>query len=410
MAQLFPFPALYPSPGVAAQVAAVPYDVVSRAEAAQLAAENPLSFLRVGRAEIELSAETDPYSPAVYERARLNLARLLSSAPLVREPRETLYLYAQEINGHRQVGIAGAFSVDDYDADIIKKHEKTRQDKEDDRTRHILATRCHSGPVFLTFRPLVAIQHLLDEVQASSDPFLDASFADGVRHQVWRLTPEAAAELVRLFGGLPALYIADGHHRAKSASRVRESCRAANPQHRGDEAYNRFLGVAFPANHLCILPYNRVVRDLNGLTPAGLLERLETDFVVTADAGPRPAGAGEYRLYLGGRWYGLRPRHAATTSSPGERLDGSILQQTVLAPVLGIADPRTSKRIDFIGGIHGYERPQKLVDSGEFALAFILHPVTVEQLMAISDAGEIMPPKSTWFEPKLRDGLLLHTF
>ncbi len=410
MAQLFPFCAVYPDPAAAARVAAPPYDVVNRAEAARLAAGNPLSFLRVSRAELELPADTNPYAPAVYERAAANLAHLQATAPLRQDPSPALYVYALTRGRHRQAGIAAAFAVDDYDRDVIKKHERTRQDKEDDRLRHIEATRCHSGPALLAFRDEPAIAAAVGATTAAA-PLLSVTAPDGVRHDVWRVPVAVTATLVDAFARLDALYIADGHHRAKSASRARAARQAANPAHRGDEAYNRFLAVAFPASELRILGYHRLLRDLNGLTPSAFLAAVQARFTVDDAPQPTPAAPGEFHLYLGGRWLRLRPRSPLPAwADPTARLDVSVLQELLLAPVLAIADPRTSPRLDFAGGEQGVARLREAVDRGEAAAGLVLHPVTIGQLMAIADAGGIMPPKSTWFEPKLADGLLLHCF
>jgi len=410
MAQIFPFRAVTPEPAAAAAVAAPPYDVVSAAEAAALAAGNPVSFLRVSRAEIDLPAGTDPYSPAVYQQAAATYARIKREAPLCQEPAPALYVYSLVMNGRRQTGIGAVFSVDEYDNNIIKKHEKTRKDKEDDRTRHILELQSQTGPVFLTCRPAAALTALI-EATLATPPHIDFTAADGIRHSLWRVTaPAGLAQIQSAFAAIPALYIADGHHRAASAARVREELRRRQGgKHTGSEEYNRFLAVCFPADQLRILPYNRVVRDLNGLTAGQFLAECRTRFAVTPAAGPEPRQPGVIHLFLEGRWWALdAARLAAEAASPMDRLDVSLLQNHLLAPVLGIDDPRTSKRIDFIGGIRGTAVLEDKVRQGEAAAAFSMYPTTVEQLMAISDAGGIMPPKSTWFEPKLRDGLLCH--
>lgn len=409
MITIHPFQALMPPPEQAAAVAAVPYDVVNTAEAAALADGNPLSFLRVSRPEIELPPETNIYDDVVYERAVANFSRLREAAPLNQDPHPSLYVYSLVMDGRRQTGLVVAASVDDYDADRIKKHEKTRRDKEDDRTRHTVRLRAHTGPVFLTCRDTAGITDTMDSVR-QQPPLFDVTAVDGVRHQVWRVPSAMTAQFQDAFKTIPALYVADGHHRAKSASRAREACRAANSEHDGSEAYNRFLAVVFPGEQLNILAYNRVVHDRLGLSAVDLLSRIQSDFDVVTDVSGTPSVSGEIHMYLDGRWYGLTSRHAPSSTSVVDCLDVSILQNTVLSPLLGIDDPRTSQRIDFVGGIHGTERLMAMVDARPDAVAFSLYPVTVEQLMAIADAGMIMPPKSTWFEPKLRDGLLGHLF
>jgi uncharacterized protein (DUF1015 family) len=408
MATLFPFRAVFPLPARAAAVAAPPYDVVSAAEAAALARDNPFSFLHVSRAEIDLPPGTDPYADCVYATARANYERLRREAPLLQETEPVFYLYAQAMGAHRQVGVVATVALDEYDAGLVKKHETTRRDKEEDRTRHIATLRSQTGPVFLAYRPQAAIDAAVARLTQAA-PFLDCVAPDGIRHSVWRVASAADIRLLReAFGAVPALYIADGHHRAASASRVRERLRQANPHHTGDEACNRFLAVTFPANQLRILPYNRLVRDLAGLAPEAFLDRCRADFDVAPATGAAPERPGVFHVFLAGRWLRLAWRGTAADLPPVERLDVSLLQNLVLAPLLGIDDPRTSKRIEFVGGIRGTGLLEEQVRSGAHALAVSLFPTTVEQLMAIADAGAIMPPKSTWFEPKLRDALLIH--
>lgn len=404
MASLHPFRALRPLPQQAAAVAAVPYDVVNASEARALAEGNPLSFLRVSRAEIELPPETDPYADAVYTRAAANFARLRAAAPLVEEEVPSLYVYRLRMGSHEQVGIAGCFSVDEYERDIIRKHERTRKDKEDDRTRHILELRAQTGPVLLTYRADPLVDAIVNRATAAA-PLFDVIAADGIVHTIWRTHAVDRDALVAAYGHIPALYIADGHHRAASAMRARAALREAADG--GPVEADTFLAVAFPDDQMQVLPYHRVVKDLAGRTPAALLDALRATHEVPP--GPdTPRGQGEVAMYLDGRWYALRLRPAAPTAAPADRLDVSLLQEQVLAPLLGIGDPRTDKRIDFVGGIRGPGAVAKLVDDGAAAVGFAMHPVSVNDLMAIADAGGIMPPKSTWFEPKLRDGLLSH--
>lgn len=408
MAILRPFRALRPLPEKCAEVASVPYDVVSTAEAQAMAGDNPLCFLRVSRPELEMPDGTDIHSDAVYERAAENFSKLREAAPLIVEETPSFYLYRLKMGNHEQPGIVACCSVDEYDNDVILKHERTRQDKEDDRTRHILSLRAQTGPVFLTYRPNHSINELVNAMR-HEEPVFDYTAPDGIEHRVWRIPENLNATLIEAFREVHKLYIADGHHRAKSASRAREELRAANPDHTGEEEYNFFQCVLFPADQVHILPYNRVVTDLGGYTPENFLTAITEEFEVAENADPRPAGKSHISLYLNGRWYGLTIRPEVTKGlKVTDRLDVSILQDRLLSPILGIKDVRTDKRISFVGGVRGTRELERLVDSGEFAAAFSMHPVTVDELMDISDAGEIMPPKSTWFEPKLADGLLSH--
>jgi uncharacterized protein (DUF1015 family) len=403
-----PFRALRPFPDQAASVAAVPYDVVSTEEALALASGKPLSFLHVSRAEIDLPSETDPHSPQVYKKAASNFDGLTASAPLTIEDQPSLYLYRLRMSGHEQVGIVATCSVDEYDSDLIRKHERTRKDKEDDRTQHILSLLAQTGPVFLTYVTNPIIDVLVEDAMAGK-PLFDFTAEDGVEHTIWCVDTDSNEAFTRAFLEVPYLYIADGHHRAKSASRARGALAAGNKQHTGKEEYNFFQCVLFPADQVKILPYNRVVRQLNGLTNVEFLTKVEVEFEITPDAPAEPPARGLISMYLDGRWYGLRLRKEVT--KPIRAIDGldvSILQDKLLAPVLDIEDVRTDPRIDFVGGIRGIKEIERIVNSGKAVAGFSLFPTTVEDLMQISDAGEIMPPKSTWFEPKLRDGLLIH--
>jgi uncharacterized protein (DUF1015 family) len=405
MSVIRPFRALRPSSSNVDRVSAVPYDVVNTEEARALAAGNPLSFLHVSRAEIDLPPATDPYSPAVYDKALANFTGLRQAAPLVVEDTPAVYFYRLKMGSHCQTGLAACYSIDEYDSGLIKKHEKTRREKEDDRTRHISTLRAQTGPVFLTYRHSAAIDQVADTVTAAA-PLFDFESADHVRHTVWKVTGAERAAVVAAFGELPCLYIADGHHRAASAGRTRHQLAEAAPAADNHEA-NWMLAVAFPDNQTQILPYNRVVRDLAGQTPEAFLAGLKAR-VTVSDGTPSPTKKGEVGMYLAGRWHTLRLEPAAGSTNVGSTLDCSLLQDQVLAPVLGIGDVRTDKRIDFVGGIRGTAELEKLVNGGKAAVAFSLFPVGVGDLMRIADAGEIMPPKSTWFEPKLRDGLLSH--
>ena len=403
MAVVRPFEALRPVPERARLVAAVPYDVVNTDEARRLAAGNPWSFLHVSRAEIDLPDGTDPHSPEVYRKAAENFERL-SRDCLTRESQRAFYVYRLRMGDHVQTGIAGAFSVDEYDSDRIRKHERTRRDKEDDRTRHIVALRAQTGPVFLTYRDRAGIDDLV-AAATREKPLYDFEAEDGVSHSVWRVEAEDSARLEDEFGEVPLLYIADGHHRAASASRAREEFRERSDRAGGEAEYDFFLGVAFPASQVRILSYNRLVADLDGSSPDQFLFAVKQALSVETDAPPTPARRGEVSLYLAGRWYGLR-LPSGDRSSPA--LDVTLLQDAVFEPLLGVKDVRSDRRIEFVGGARGTAALERAVDERRAAAAFSLYPVDLEDLMRISDANEIMPPKSTWFEPKLRDGLLIH--
>ena len=399
------FRGLVPVPEHAAEVACVPYDVVDAAEAAALAAGRPRSLLHVDRAEIDLPPGTDPYGSAVYLKARESFFQLQRDGVLVREPEPCLYVYQQQMGAHRQRGVVAVCPAEDYDAGLIKKHERTRRDKEDDRTRLIDTLGADTGPVFLTYRDEAAVTALVD-AKTREKPLYDLTAPDGIRHTAWRIP--GGGEWLAAFDGVPHLYIADGHHRAASAARVARLRRERNPQHNGTEDYNWFLCVVFPASELKILPYNRITFDLNGHPPAEFLSRVRAVFDLEEDAPPAPNATGRLSMYVGGKWYGLRCP-ADPKADPVGRLDVSALQNRLLAPILGVDDPRTSKRIDFVGGIRGPGELVKRVDA-RGGVGFSLFPVTVSQVMDIADAGQIMPPKSTWFEPKLRSGLFIHTF
>lgn len=404
MSLIHPFRALRPARDAAPAVSSVPYDVVSTDEARQLAADNPLSFLHVTRSEIDLPDGADPYAPDVYARAKANLDALRAAAPLVEEDEPSLYFYRLRMGGHEQTGIAACFSVDEYEQDVIKKHERTRPDKEDDRTRHIIELRAQTGVVFLTYRAADAVDRLSRAV-TSEAPLYDFRADDGVQHTIWRVGGREATALVDAFARVPALYIADGHHRAASAARARQELRT-----RGDGgAADTFIAVAFPHDQMQILPYNRTVKDLAGRTAEQFVEALRR-VVGVREGSATPEGKGHVSMFLDGRWYAvdltkLQPQDGSRASA----LDVALLQHHVLAPLLHIGDVRTDKRIDFVGGARGAAALEKAVASGQAAVAFSLHPVTIDDLMSISDEGGIMPPKSTWFEPKLRDGLLIHT-
>jgi uncharacterized protein (DUF1015 family) len=403
MSLLFPFKALRPHPTTAARVASVPYDVVNTEEARTLADGQELSFLHVTRSEIDLPAETSPYDPAVYEQAVKNFEALKRDAPLVLDEEPALYAYRLRMGGHEQVGVCGCFAIDEYERGLIKKHEKTRPDKEDDRTRHITELRAQTGLVFLTYRASASVDTVVNRALRSA-PLYDFTAPDGVAHTVWRIAGPDAQDLVKAFAELDALYIADGHHRAASAARAREAF-GGSRGHGADR--DRFIAVAFPDNQVRIQPYNRVVKDLAGHSGASFLAALKEVAEVT-DGGPDPAKPGEAAMFLEGRWYRVRLPQPEAGASRADALDVEVLQRRILEPLLKVGDPRVDKRMDFVGGIRGTGELEMLVQSGRAAVAFSMFPVGVGDLMAIADAGGIMPPKSTWFEPKLRDGVLVH--
>lgn len=403
------FKGLTPAKGKAEAIASLPYDVVNFEQAEEQAKGRPLSFMRVVRSEIELPAGTDPYSDAVYAHAKENFEKLVADGNLVREPENCMYLYRQQMGDHSQTGLVAVFSAEDYDADVIKKHEKTRQAKENDRYRLTKTLRVNTGPVFLTVKDGTKLDQIVED-KKDSDAAFDFVAADGIRHTGWKISdPAKLAEIVDIFDKIPCAYVADGHHRSASNARCARDLKAANPNHTGKEDYNWFLSVVFPAGQLKILPYNRVVRDLAGMSEAQFLQKLGEVCKVSESGEKSPTAPNYVDMYLGKKWYTLKFENTESLGAV-ESLDVSLLQERVLAPLLKIGDPRTDERIDFVGGIRGTAELEKLVDSGKFAVAFSMYPTTVAQLMAIADAGEIMPPKSTWFEPKLRSGLFIHTF
>lgn len=407
MAVIRPFIALRPDADRASEVASVPYDVVNTEEARALAANNPLSFLHVSRPEIDLPEGADSHSDPVYRKAVENFNKLINEGPLVAEAAPSLYLYRLIMGDHEQIGVVACCSIDEYDQNLIRKHERTRRDKEDDRTRHMLVLRAQTGPVFLTYRASRDIDTMVMETMMTKAIF-DFTADDGIQHTVWHV-PDAV-RFVHAFREVPFLYIADGHHRAASAARARTELKEQSFGHTGDEEYNFVLAVIFPDDQVQIMAYNRAVRDLNGLSTSEFLEALRKSFEVKENGGATPEKRGEWGMYLDGGWYTLTLRSDATPpQGTVSSLDVSILQDRVLDPILGIKDVRTDKRIDFVGGVRGSEELKRLVDEGKAAVAFSLYPTTMEDLLRVSDAGEIMPPKSTWFEPKLRDGLLIHT-
>jgi len=404
--RVFPFAALRPAPGREAEVASVPYDVVNTEEARALADGRPHSFLHVVRSEIDLASDISPYDDAVYSQARRALDRLQSERILIRDQVVRMFLYAQTWNGVRQIGLVCCGHLDDYESNIIKKHEKTRKVKEDDRTRHVFATNANTGPVFLTYRDAVEIDALVSR-DMKAQPIYAFTAPDGVEHTVWPV--DDWQDYQSIFAGIPCAYVADGHHRAASAWRAGQERRKANPGHTGEEEYNRLLIVLFPASHLRILPYNRIVRDLNGLSAAEFEAKLRAVGALqrTSDTN---IPAGSFGIVMrDSQWLLSLDPASIDRNDPINSLDVALLQDRVLTPILGVGDPRSDDRIDFVGGIRGVDHLKKLIDGGEAAVAFIMHPTSIEQLMAVADAGLVMPPKSTWFEPKLRSGLLVHT-
>jgi len=410
MSLIQPFPALRPAPDRIQEVIAPPYDVLNTAEARALAEGRPWSFLHISKPEIDLPPDTDPHDPAVYAKAAENLQKMLAAGVLKQDYMPCYYAYRLIMGTHVQTGLVAAASVADYDTNRIRKHEFTRPDKEDDRVRQIEALQAQTGPVLLAYPDAPEVDAILASA-SQRPPAADAVAESGVRHTLWVIDDDAGiARLTALFNVMPALYIADGHHRSAAASRVCAARKAANPSHTGNEAYNYFLAVIFPGHQMKILDYNRLVKDMNGLGEAEFLTRVSQSFAVEVADGPvKPARPGEFGLYLKGVWRRLSIRPDLIPDDPVARLDVSLLQDRLIAPILGIADPRRDTRIDFVGGIRGLTELENRVDSGEMALAFSLHPTHMEHLMAVADAHEVMPPKSTWFEPKLADGMASHS-
>ncbi|MBT8485397.1 MAG: DUF1015 domain-containing protein [Phycisphaerales bacterium] len=406
MLRIQPFRALRPPANLAARVASVPYDVVTTDQARDLAAGNPASFLHVVRPEIDLPPDTDPHDPAVYAQGRANLDRLRHEGCLVRDAEPRLFLYRQAQDHQTQVGIVACCHVEDYRRDLIKKHEKTRPDKENDRTRHLLALNAHAGPVFLTYRDSPSIDALVAE-DRNQRPLYHFDAPDGVTHTVWEVRDPRA--YVEAFGVVPCAYVADGHHRAASAFRAARERREHNPAHTGEEEYNWFLTVLFPASQLHILPYHRLVRDLGDRTPEAIRRELTRAGPLTETSTPQPERRGVFGIHLEGRWYRLELDPASIdTSDPVASLDAALVQERVLTPAFGIGDPRTDPRLDFLGGVHGIAGLERQVATGDAAAAIALHATSIEDLLRVADAAEMMPPKSTWFEPKLRSGLFVH--
>lgn len=410
MAVFKPFKAYRPKPEEAGLVASKPYDVLNSDEAREEVKGNPISFLRVGKPEVDLDPSIDLYDEKVYAKGRENLTKLIEEDHLVEDDSNYFYLYAQTMDGRTQFGLVGCASVQDYWDDVIKKHEKTRAKKEEDRCNHVRVTNAHTGPIFLTYKDNDKINEIVDRIKEEA-PDNDHTAADGVRHRSWVIKNADDHKVIEeTFGAIPNLYVADGHHRSAAAAIVGKERQEANPNHQGDEEYNYFLAVCFPASHLYIMDYNRVVKDLNGLTKEQFMEKIQPIFdIEESDVQYKPKKKGEIGLYLEKKWYKLTAKDEFLNNpDPVEVLDVAILQREVLTPILDIDDPRTNERIDFVGGIRGLDELERRVDNGEMKLAFSMYPTSIEELMNIADAGKIMPPKSTWFEPKLRDGLFVH--
>jgi len=411
VSKIKPFHALRPQEELAKQVSSVPYDVLNTQEAREIAKKNPLSFLHVSRSEIDLPDETDHYADEVYAKAKANFEKLQNDGVLELEDEPCLYVYRLQMGEQIQTSVVACCSIDEYDTDLIKKHEKTRPDKENDRTRHIIELEAQTGLIFLCYRGTDEINALVEEI-TKTEPLYDFEAEDVnknlIVNTIWKIS--ATEAFVSAFEQVPAIYIADGHHRAASSSRARAAMRDKNANHTGDEEYNFVIAALFPAEDLKILAYNRVVKDLNGLSAEEFLQKVsESGFNITETDNPTPENAGEICIYLDGKWRKLM-FNISYLIDPGviETLDVSRLEKFILQPILGIEDVRTDKRIDFVGGIRGTEELEKLVDEGKWQIAFSMFPTTVEQLLQVSDENQIMPPKSTWFEPKLRDGLLIH--
>lgn len=409
MAEIRPFRCIRPSKEAASAVAALPYDVYDRKEAKEIVKKNPLSFLAVDRAETQFEDGKNPYAPEVYEQAARTLKRWQQEGILTEDESPFYYLYELVMEGRAQTGIVACASVDDYSCGVIARHENTREEKEQDRIRHVDVTNAHTGPIFLAYRSQEELNSLV-ALEKKKTPLYDFISEDGICHRVWKIEdPQKAEEIHRIFSGIPRVYIADGHHRAASAVKVAAMRREANPSWTGNEEFNYFLSVLFPDDQLMIMPYNRVVQDLNGLSREEFLKKTERYFVVT-ERGRKafsPEQKGQVGMYLDGSWYQLDARPEICTDDPVKGLDVSILQDRILGPLLGIGDPRTDSRIRFVGGIRGLSELERLVDSGA-AVAFSMYPTSIRELFEVADAGLLMPPKSTWFEPKLRSGLFIH--
>ena len=410
MAVIRKFKAIRPTSEMAEAVAALPYDVVNSEEAREMTKDKPYSFLHVDKAEIDLSVDTDIYSPQVYAKAKENLDKLVSDGILVQDNKPMLYVYELTMDGRSQTGLVACTSIDEYLNGIIKKHELTREDKEQDRIRHVDICNANTGPIFLAYRTVDEISAIIENVKKNA-PVYDFTAEDGIKHRAWVIdNDETANKLIELFKAVPNLYIADGHHRNASAAKVGLKRRAEHPDYTGDEEFNYYLAVIFPSDQLKIMDYNRVVKDLNGMTSEEFMNKLAEKFDIhEADGRAKPEKQYDFGMYLDKKWYMLTAKENLRVNDAVAGLDVSILQDNVLIPILGIGDIRTDKRIDFVGGIRGLGELERRVDSGEMKVAFAMYPTSIDQLMTIADENKIMPPKSTWFEPKLRSGLFIHS-
>ena len=410
MAVIRQFKAVRPTPAMAEKVAALPYDVVNSEEARDMTAGKPYSFLHVDKAEIDLPVGIDIYSPEVYAKAKENLDNLIANGILIQDDKPKLYIYEQTMEGRSQTGLVACTSIDEYINGIIKKHELTREDKEQDRIRHVDICNANTGPIFLAYRTVDKISEIINKIKKNL-PIYDFTAEDGIKHRAWVIDNEDDINnLVELFKDVPSLYIADGHHRNASAAKVGLKRRIEKPDYTGDEEFNYYLSVIFPSDQLKILDYNRVVRDLNGMSDEEFITKLSEKFDIKNVSGrAKPEKQYDFGMYLNKKWYMLTAKSSIITEDAVKGLDVSILQDNVLIPLLGIGDIRTDKRIDFVGGIRGLGELEKRVDSGEMKVAFAMYPTSIEQLMTIADEDKIMPPKSTWFEPKLRSGLFIHS-
>ena len=410
MAVIRKFKAIRPTSEMAEAVAALPYDVVNSEEAREMTKDKPYSFLHVDKAEIDLPVGTDIYSPQVYAKAKENLDKLVSDGILVQDNKPMLYVYELTMDGRSQTGLVACTSIDEYLNGIIKKHELTREDKEQDRIRHVDICNANTGPIFLAYRTVDEISAIIENVKKNA-PVYDFTAEDGIKHRAWVIdNDETANKLIELFKAVPNLYIADGHHRNASAAKVGLKRRAEHPDYTGDEEFNYYLAVIFPSDQLKIMDYNRVVKDLNGMTSEEFMNKLAEKFDIhEAEGKGKPEKQYDFGMYLDKKWYMLTAKENLRVNDAVAGLDVSILQDNVLIPILGIGDIRTDKRIDFVGGIRGLGELERRVDSGEMKVAFAMYPTSIDQLMTIADENKIMPPKSTWFEPKLRSGLFIHS-
>ncbi len=405
MATIRGFKALRPTPDLAKEVSSVPYDVIYVDEVREEIQRNPHSFLRVTRPDGEYKSNESPSEQELLETARVNLSEMIATGVFVQDQDDSIYVYRLSSGSHSQTGIVACCSVEEYESEIIKRHEKTRPDKVEDRTRHLLALEAQTGLVFLAFRDNQTVSRLIAET-INDQPLYDLTAPDGVRHTIWRVSKPG--EFISAFKSVPEIYIADGHHRVESARLAKTKLSESSAHHSGDEEYNYLIAGIFPSSDLKILPYNRAVKDLNTLSGEQFWQKVEANFIVVASGEKNPKTKGNICVYFEGAWKTISPK-VKTDTDPINSLDVSLLQNTILSPILGIHDPRTDERIQFIGGARGTVELERLVDTGTCAIAFSMFPTTMEELFAVSDIGEIMPPKSTWFEPKLRDGLLIHS-